>query len=213
MSRRGERVNAAGSDLVDGWEAEFEALLDEETRLRREGRWLRGTSDLLGVIGRRRSELTHTAALAWLLDPIGAHGLGTEPLAGFLRVIGDEVPDDDVLSWCRPAREVTIEKTRADLIIDGPGLRIVVEVKVDAGEGEQQTERLVDHFDEDGARFVFLTRSKATPANAGQHLDRWCAIAWADVLAMLDSVRARCVPAERAIASVDAYLDSLRRIA
>jgi hypothetical protein len=213
MSRRGERVNAAGSDLVDGWEAEFEALLDEETRLRKEGRWLRGPSDLLGVVGRRRSELTHTAALAWLLDPIGAHGLGTEPLAGFLRLIGDEAPDDDVLSWCRPAREVTIDDTRADLVIDGPGLRIVVEVKVDAGEGEQQTERLVDHFDEEGARFVFLTRSRAMPVNTGEHLDRWCAIAWADVLAMLDSVRARCVPVERAIASVDAYLDSLRRMA
>jgi hypothetical protein len=206
-------MSAAGPGLVDGWEAEFQALLDEETRLRREGRWLRGPSDLLGVIGRSRSELTHTAALAWFLDPIGAHGLGTEPLAGFLALIGDEAPDHDVLGWCRPAREVAVDVTRADLIIDGPGLRIVVEVKIDAHEGDEQTERLVHHFDDDGTRFVFLTRSGAVPKNAGEHLDRWCAISWKDVLAMLDSVRSRYAPSERAAASVDAYLDSLRRIA
>jgi hypothetical protein len=206
-------MTVGGPESVENWESQLAVLVKEESALRAQGRWLRGPHDLLGVIGRRRSELTHTAALAWFLDPIGAHGLGTEPLAGFLRLIGGDVPDEDVLGWCRPVREIAVEDTRADLVIDGPGLRIVVEVKVDAGEGEEQTERLVRHFDEEGARFVFLTRSGAMPGNAGEDLDRWCAISWADVLTVLESVRARCVPSARAMSSVDAYLESLRRVA
>jgi hypothetical protein len=206
-------MSVGGAESVERWESQLAVLVTEESVLRAQGRWLRGPHDLLGVIGRRRSELSHTAALAWLLDPIGAHGLGTEPLAGFLRLIGDDVPGEEVLGWCRPVREIAVEDTRADLVIDGPGVRIVVEVKVDAGEGEEQTKRLVRHFDEEGARFVFLTRSGAMPVGAGEHLDRWCAVSWADVLTVLESTRTRCVPSERAMSSVDAYLESLRRIA
>jgi hypothetical protein len=206
-------MSVGGPESIENWESQLSVLVKEESELRAQGRWLRGPHDLLGVIGRRRSELTHTAALAWLLDPIGAHGLGTAPLAGLLRLIGADVPGEDVLGWCRPVREVTVERTRVDLLIDGPGMRLVVEVKVDAHEGDRQTERLVRHFDEEGARFVFLTRSGAMPVNAGGHLDRWCGIAWADVLAMLETVRSRCIPSERAMPSIDAYLESLRRIA
>jgi hypothetical protein len=208
----GASMSVGGPESVESWESQLAVLVEEESVLRAQGRWLRGPHDLLGVIGRRRRELTHTAALAWLLDPIGAHGLGTAPLAGLLRLIGADVPGEDVLGWCRPVREVTVERTRVDLLIDGPGMRLVVEVKVDAHEGDRQTERLVRHFDEEGARFVFLTRSGAMPVKAGESLDRWCAISWADVLAMLESVRAGRDPSERALSSVDAYLESLRRI-
>ena len=206
-------MSVASEESVANWESEFDGMVAEESDLRAAGRWLRGPQDLLSVIGRRRNELTHTAALAWLLDPIGAHGLGTAPLSGLLELIGTEGLGDDVLGWCRPAREVGIEGTFADLVIDGPGLRLVFEVKVDAPEGAEQAERLVRHFDAEDALFVFLTLGGGLPRTAGAHLDRWSAVSWSQVLTMLDGVRDRSAPIEGAMSSVDAYLDSLRRIA
>jgi hypothetical protein len=206
-------MNASGPDMLATWEAELAALVAEEARLRAQGSWLRGPHDLLGIIGRLRSEASHTDVLAWFLDPIGAHGLGTAPLEGLLKLIGRDVPGDDTLGWCRPAREVGIDRTIADLVIDGPDLRLVFEVKVDAPEQPRQAERLVHHFDTDEASFVFLTRSGTLPVTAGEHMDRWAAISWAQVLTLLDAVRSRLEPADRATATIDAYLASLRRIA
>ena len=211
--RTGADVNTDGSASLEDWESDVAVMDAEEAELRAQGRWLRGPHDLLSVISRRRHELTHSAALAWLLDPMGAHGLGAAPLAGLLDLIGDDVPGDDVLGLCRPSREVGIAGTIADLVIDGPGLRVVVEVKIDAAEGERQAERLVQHFDTGATSFVFLTLSGAAPVTAAEHLGRWSAVSWSEILAMLDDVRRHGTPAERAVAAVDAYLESLRRIA
>ena len=42
---------------------------------------------LFNVIGAERSENRHSAFLCWLLSPNSSHGLGTEPLKLFLRLV------------------------------------------------------------------------------------------------------------------------------
>ena len=53
--------------------AQLKALYDQTT--------------LFNVIGSERSENRHSAFLCWLLNPNSSHGLGTEPLKLFLRLV------------------------------------------------------------------------------------------------------------------------------
>lgn len=48
---------------------------------------LYGQTTLFNVIGSERSENRHSAFLCWLLNPSSSHGLGTEPLKLFLRLV------------------------------------------------------------------------------------------------------------------------------
>ena len=42
---------------------------------------------IFNVIGAERSETRHSAFLSWLFSPDSSHGLGTEPLKLFLRLV------------------------------------------------------------------------------------------------------------------------------
>jgi hypothetical protein len=125
---------------------EFEAL---EERLRN-----RSVFHLLGVDTR---ELSHSAFLAWLIDPRESHGMGATPLrrlmllaAAAASTSGSDVMLDatDIDGLDLDAVEVSPEhvvddKRRIDVVVlDGSGEEIpllVVEYKVDAAEGEDQT--------------------------------------------------------------------------
>lgn len=48
---------------------------------------LYGQTTIFDVIGSERSENRHSAFLCWLLNPNSSHGLGTEPLKLFLRLV------------------------------------------------------------------------------------------------------------------------------
>lgn len=59
---------------------------------------------------------------------------------------------------------MTRGRSRADVVVRGPFWSIVLEVKVDAGEGDGQCQRLFDDWSEDpDPRFVFLTRTGYHP--------------------------------------------------
>lgn len=51
-----------------------------------------------------RRELDLSRLLAWLLDPLGDHGLGAAPLGGFLELAG--ISHNRQLSLCRVELEV-----------------------------------------------------------------------------------------------------------
>lgn len=71
--------------LPPNWPDLFEKAIQGQESLRLEGSWWSGPRSLLGVIGARHLEKTHSLVLAWLLDPNERHGLGTRLLERFLR--------------------------------------------------------------------------------------------------------------------------------
>jgi hypothetical protein len=142
---------------VGFWEQRFVGLAREEAQLRDSGRWIHGRADYLGVMGKHRDELMHSRMIAWLLDPCARHGLGPRVLAGLLT---DVFPDSCELRGLERARtrcEVPLEEGRLDIVVESPGLYLVVENKVDAEEGDGQCAYYYEHVRRPDARFILLT--------------------------------------------------------
>lgn len=159
-------IEAARHTQVESWHEPMRLLADEYFDIRRRGGWVHGPADLFGILGRNRDELSHSAMLAWLLDPDGRHGLGRALLD---RVIEECFPDVDPVSLRVRFVQTEVQRveTRADIVIWGDAATIVIEVKVDAGEGIRQCDRLYERFsDEPGVRFLFLTPSGREPLTA-----------------------------------------------
>ncbi len=98
--------------------------------------------DLLGGLGLRDDERFVTRVLAWLLDPQGSHGLRASFLRAFIAACGDlrgvSMPEDGSgwsidreprLTWSGSAKADS-----PDLLLRGPGVVIVIEHKVNAGQ-------------------------------------------------------------------------------
>jgi len=91
--------------VVARWIPRFRELLMRQLELKRVGQWTRGRADFLGVMWMERAEIRHSRLIAWLLDPLGRHGLG----AGVLRaLLGRCFPGEDFepLEEARPECEV-----------------------------------------------------------------------------------------------------------
>lgn len=133
------------------WDPTVQRLRQERDRLRGEGRWVGGPADLMSVLGVARSELRHSAALAWLLNPAGQHRL----VPAFLEAIlehcfgpGDHGP----LASTRTDCEVRRPQCIADIVVWAESFTLVIENKVDAAEGHRQCQRIFEDFaDEDQA--------------------------------------------------------------
>jgi len=199
---------------TDHWEQAVAAMRAEQVSLIAEGSWFIGPRDLLGVIGRSRREVVHSAILAWLLDPTAPHGFGAELLRRLLRrVAADAALTDGSLRTVAASCEVSRSNSRADIVVRADDLTLVVECKIDAIEGEHQCDRLYDDFGEDpGAVFVFLTTRGDSPSTAtGDARVAFHPLSWRDVLEdlcalMTDAWRASAPPA---LAAVDAYRATL----
>lgn len=111
--------------------------------------------NLFEALGAVRSELRHSNALAWLLDPSESHGFGPAFLGLFLRhaaraarenedVVGDAVPSPfDVNGWDLSGAEVRREWRNIDLLVVDRANAFVcaVENKVFTGEHSGQLPR------------------------------------------------------------------------
>jgi hypothetical protein len=120
---------------------------------------------LLRPLGQSRRELSVTQVLGWLFDPNAEHGFGGLLLRAFLSLLAEDSDeaqkihesDDHDLSVYT---EFTLNETnRADILIVCPGHAVVVEAKVDASEGQGQTERYHSDFGNSfpACTFVYLT--------------------------------------------------------
>ena len=192
------------------WRAEFAELERRAGALKAQGRWVRGPSDLLSVIGRDRDELTHSRMLAWLLDPSGNHDLGAGLLQRLVQHVGIDGLSDEDAGRARIRREVPHPDGRADLLIYLPGARIVIENKIDAGEQPDQCARMVRAFDTAETAFVFLTLHGHQPHTAGASRDRWTALSYTEVAAWLQDLTAETSSQRRHAAR--SYLATLRRL-
>jgi PD-(D/E)XK nuclease superfamily len=175
----------------------FAAMKREADAIIDAGRWVSGPSDLLSVLGRQRDELVHSRMIGWLLTPTGRHGLGRR----FLRALLDHVwPSEQLLQsgvvtvdleeTRSAADEIgSLREARADIVVLGEDATIVIENKVDAGEGVEQCERLywswADRPTE--TRWLFLSPTGRPPVTAHSTAARaaWRALSYGDLHRLL----------------------------
>jgi PD-(D/E)XK nuclease superfamily len=133
--------------------------------LRASGRWISGPTTMLEIIGRTRSEAPHEKLIAWLLDPLATHGLGSAVLAALIaRLEGDRAPSPEQLIRARVRTQVVRASSRPDIVVTMPGKRLVIELKIDAKEGDKQTtQQANDYANDPGAQFVYLTLRDLPP--------------------------------------------------
>jgi hypothetical protein len=154
---------------------------------------------MLSVLGRQRDELAHSRLMGWLLVPTNRHGLGRRFLTGFLDHLW---PGDDLLRSGPVFVETEVSASaldeaggaraaRADIVLRGDGLTVLIENKLDAGEGLDQCERLYWAWaSEPGdTRWVFLTPSGRPPITAVSEAARsaWRTMSYGDLRAALAS--------------------------
>ena len=201
---------------VAEWDADMATMMAEQAQLVAKGRWVGGPADLLTVIGRGRRETYHSAILAWLMNPGGRHRLGTN----FLRAVLDTCTDapavqPDTLPGCASAVEVNGPSSRADIVVGGPGLHLIVEVKVDWVESDDQCQRLFNDHDRPEARFVFLTPRGRVPRSCDDVTRAcWAALSFRQVRSTLERLvdgNSDLAADEDAHATLRSYLATLRR--
>lgn len=59
LRRQAAASSAESRDSVSRWETSVAGMLREQLELQRNGSWLAGPIDLMGVIGQERQELAH----------------------------------------------------------------------------------------------------------------------------------------------------------
>ena len=118
----------------------------------------RSTFNLFEALGAIRGEVRHSNFLAFLLDPSSNHGLGSEPLKRFLRlVLGSMHPSQRPLSTLEVIvgdldnAVVAREQANIDLLIRVSELRLVVliENKIGARAGDGQLKRYRHHLEKE----------------------------------------------------------------
>jgi hypothetical protein len=202
----------------------FEQVKAEAEALGAAGAWASGPADLLGVIRRERDELLHSRVIAWLLVPTHRHGLGRSALAAFLDTLW---PSEELLRTGPVVVELevpaqgfddtgTLRDARADIVVRGDQLTVVIENKLDAGEQPQQCERQYWAFSgyPGDTRWVFLTPSGRDPQTAVSDAARaaWRTMSYAKLLEVISSAVASAPAApSTGRATVMQYIETLSR--
>lgn len=195
---------------IEEWQAGFDEAAAEYAEIRARGAWVSGRSDFFGILGLGRAELLHSAMLAWLLDPEGRHGFGRRFLD---TLISRHLSDLDPVVFRVTDVECEVQRleTRADIIVWGDAATLITEVKVDAGEGPRQCDRLYERFaDSPDPRFIFLTPSGRRPLTAsGNAAEAFTSISFADIRQVLEQVLDEGSDGDGVRAAED-YLQTLR---
>lgn len=129
------------------------------------------------IAGLQRKEVRNTAVLAWLLDPDGSHGFNRLPLHVLLQSIRNlsrtDIPDD-FHRYCQVQVETNPSgdnASRVDIEIDADNFFLLIEVKIDAYEQDNQIARYCqDAKQRAGQRpwaVVFLTPHGGKPLTMG----------------------------------------------
>jgi hypothetical protein len=146
---------------------------------------------LFGTLGYSRLETAHTRALAWLLDPDGAHGFHDALMGRFLGAFWPGRIERLQLSTVKP--EYPIDGGRLDVYALGTGevdgkttpFVAVIEGKIDAEAGETQLSDYNDwvkrHHPDRKALLVFLTADGLPDEGDGD----WHAVSFADLVMIL----------------------------
>lgn len=155
------------------------------TALRESGAWI----DVWGLTGIGQDEVKNTRVLSWLLDAKGSHGMGSIFLEALLEAstskgkvqspvqhyFANRDPEAPVENYA-VRNEVSYGSSgenRLDIEIDGRHFYLIVEVKINAGEGNAQLQRYVQDAQERcGERpwvLIYLTRNSKKLSNYHAH--------------------------------------------
>lgn len=129
----------------------------------------------LKIFGIENNELVHSNFLAWLLDPLESHRLGSRFVEEFLRRVAARTGylDSSSLDFSnlKVDREITGDESRLDIRIWDPrgSFQCVIENKILSGEGADQTDRLYRTFHGKSSQelYVFLSLDETTKPKNG----------------------------------------------
>lgn len=202
---------------VHVWEHALGIVEAEERRLRAEGKWARGRDDFMGVLGIHRAEIRHSRILAWLLDPCGRHGLGASLLRALLAKTKNPEMDSDggseeLLEQARSLCEVPIEGGRLDIVVEAPGLYLVIENKVDAVESERQCEHYFRTVSRPERRFLLLAPERRALRTQSQEVrDAFGICTYAELAVLLEGALRRGLAEASGRGVALDYLKTLRK--
>lgn len=164
-------------------------------------------STLFNVLHIERKETIHSAFIAWLLNPLASHNLGTLPMEKLLCLYAAKAESGSVLAnklynstyQLKVVAGPVCEKTTGSLKNDSDKDRmdiwaelhftfddqseitvpLIIENKVYSAEGDNQTIRYADAMDERGSSFIGLF---LTPMGEKAQESRFQAISYQDLL-------------------------------
>jgi hypothetical protein len=149
-----------------------------------------------------RLETAHTRTLAWLLDPKAEHGFGITLIVALLRHLSGE-------DWSAGLRVERVQseyliggssaKGRLDVLAEGAwedgqrnGWVLVIEAKVDAGEGEGQLPKYAKWLRANAAGreciCVFLTPDGRAPDTSETDAEEWEALSYLELVRVFRDV-------------------------
>ncbi|GAA1918737.1 PD-(D/E)XK nuclease family protein [Streptantibioticus ferralitis] len=194
--------------------AYWSALADEVDALRADGRWLPGPATTLEVIGRSGVEVDHERLIAWLLDPLAAHGLGPALLGAMLYRSGvSDAPPPEELVRARVKKQVVRATSRPDIVVLMPSHTLVIELKINSEEGAGQTTRQADdHANVPNAVLVFLTLHHQQPTDGRFRAMGLRSFAEDLRQALSEVLKPASYAAARGRATADNYLATLERM-
>jgi len=141
------------------------------------------------VAGLKRDEVRNSKVLAWLLDPKGSHGLESKLMCSLLTAlrISSQALNfpESPHNTCRVRVESSPDgdrSNRLDIEIDDPNFYLIIEVKIDAVESNDQ---LLKYGKLGQTRsmsrpwaIVFLTPHGFFPVTAGNYEDKVIPLSW-----------------------------------
>jgi len=167
----------------------------------------------------RRDEVRTASVLSWFLSPRGNHGCGDgllrEVLAHIRRELGGNFPTSPSQHCFVSVEECPTgdSSSRIDIQIDDPEYFLVIEVKIDAPEQDDQIDRYceVAKFRTGGIRpwcVVFLTIDGRAPKTGNDA--RVVAMSWPQIAASLRTATRKCKPIPHLLAT--SFADHIRNL-
>ena len=148
--------------------------------------------DVWEAAGIGTDELRNSAILAWLLDCHGSHGQGASFLREFLaclpgwdrREIAADYHTRVESSYDEGEPDAPQKRSRVDIEVDGPSFLLLLEIKIHAGETNNQLERYCRIGESrKGNRpwaLVFVTPDGRPPADTALYAQVYC-LSWQTV--------------------------------
>jgi hypothetical protein len=151
------------------------------------------------IAGLKRDEVRNSRVLAWLLDPRGSHGFGNLLTHALLAELSRRSPTLELPVISDDGCQVRVESSpdgdssnRLDIEIDSPNFYVIIEVKIDAMEGNEQLLRYGElGKSRAGNRpwgMVFLTPSGFDCSTAAHFKDKVIRLSWKQLSSALSGM-------------------------
>lgn len=179
------------------------------------------------ILGSARSEQTWNTFLAYFLDPTQPHGFDADLLKSFLDKVREETPIEinylhrDIKNTDVDTEVSTPQNNRFDIVIRaGDEWFVCIESKVDAFEGDRQTQRYIEDkhigseekskYPEDNHYYVFLSKRATPDSKARGFVD----VYWSQVVNAFTEVlqRSKGRYPERSVSQLEDFLSTITEV-